>query len=102
MRSSAMKLADALLLDVSPTKNLTGKLRGILETAFTVTVSPNAWNISHSLSALHDELTQSIGRADAGLIFLASPQGALDQSKSILSTLKAIVPEVPVIAALEQ
>ena len=98
-----MKLAGALLLDVSPTKNLTGKLRGILETAFTVTVSPNAWNnISHSLSALHDELTQSIGRADAGLIFVASPQGALDQSKNILSTLKAIVPEVPVIAALEQ
>ncbi len=89
-----MKSAGALLLDVSPTKNLSSKLQRILEAAFTVTVSP--------LSAFHEELTQSIRRSDAGLIFLVSPQVALDQSKSILSTLKRIVPEVPVIAALEQ
>ena len=89
-----MKPAGALLLDVSPTNNLSSKLQRILETAFTVTAL--------STSALHDEPTQSILGAEAGLIFLVSPQIALEQSKSILSTLKRSVPEVPVIAALEQ
>ena len=87
-----MKSAGALLIDISATNNLSNSLESILETAFTVTV----W------TAVQDELTHSIRRIDAGLIFLISPQVALEQSKNILSTLKKIVPEVPVIVALEK
>ena len=94
-----MKSAGALLLDVCANKNLSSNLQRILETAFTVTISPT---VSHSLSTLHDELAHYIRRIDAGLIFLVSAQVALDQSKNVLSTLKKIVPEVPVIAALEK
>jgi len=87
-----MKSPGALLIEICATNNLSSNLQSILETAFTVTVSP----------AVQDELTHSMRRMDAGLIFLISPQVALDQSKNILSTLKKIVPEVPVIVALEK
>lgn len=97
-----MKSAGALLLDVSTTNSLSSKLQGILESAFTVTVSPYLLrNVSHSVAALEEELTQTVRRADAGLIFLITSQVALDETRDVLATLKGIVPDVPVIVALE-
>lgn len=98
-----MKSAGALLLDVSATNTLSSELQGILETAFTVTVPPNlAQKISSSYTTLDEELTQIVRRADAGLIFLPVAEVTLDQSRNLLAALKRIVPEVPIIAALER
>ena len=95
-----MKSAGALLLDVSATNTLSSELQKILETAFTVTVPQ--LNITPSQLSLDEELTQTIRRSDAGLIFLISTQAALTASRNVLSAVKRIVPDVPVIAALEQ
>jgi len=96
----AMKSAGALLLDVGTTNTLSSELQTILETAFSVTVSQ--LNISQPRPALEEELTHTIRRADAGLIFLISTQSALDASRNVLAAVKRIVPDVPIIAALEQ
>ncbi|HKP81561.1 MAG TPA: sigma-54 dependent transcriptional regulator [Pyrinomonadaceae bacterium] len=98
-----MKSAGALLLDVSATNTLSSELQGILETAFTITVPPNlAQKISSSSATLDEELTQIVRRADAGLIFLIVAEVALDESRDLLAALKRIVPEVPIIVALER
>src|SRR5687767_753228 len=98
-----MKSAGAMLLDISASKTSGSNLQKILETAFTVTVPPQLpRHALHSGGVLEEELTQTIRRADAGLIFLISPQTALDESRRVLSALKKIVPEIPVIVALEQ
>src|SRR5689334_2864794 len=91
-----MKSAGALLLDLSGLKSLSSKLQQILETAFTITLSPQLSN--------HDdeELGQTIRRADAGLIFLISVSQTLAATRHVLAALKRIVPEVPVIVALEE
>src|SRR5688500_10691897 len=96
-----MKSAGALLLDVSATRTLSSELQGILETAFTVTVPPN---LSQKISSttLDEELTQLARRADAGLIFLIVAEVALAESRNLLAALKRVVPEVPIIAALER
>ena len=93
-----MKSAGALLLDLS-SSSLSSKLQRILETAFTITLSPRLSNSGGA--ALDEELGQTIRRADAGLIFLISAQQAFADARHVLAALKRIVPEVPVIVALE-
>jgi DNA-binding NtrC family response regulator len=90
-----MKSAGALLLDLSGSNTLSSKLQRILETAFTITLSPQLSNHAD------EELAQTIHRADAGLIFLISAPAALAGARNVLAALKRIVPEVPVIVALE-
>ena len=98
-----MKSAGAVLLDISASKTSGSGLQKILETAFSVTVPPQLpRHILQSSAVLEEELTQTIRRADAGLIFLNSPPLALDESHLVLAALKKIVPEIPVIVALEQ
>ena len=98
-----MKSAGAVLLDIGASETSSSNLQNILETAFTVTVPPQMpRHVLHSGAVLEEELTQTIRRADAGLIFMISPQPALDESRRVLSALKKIVPEIPVIVALEQ
>ena len=98
-----MKSAGTVLLDICASDELSSTLQKILASAFTVTAPPKlARHVVNSGALLDDELTQTIRRADAGLIFLISPQTALDESHRVLSALKRIVPEVPVIVALEQ
>ena len=95
-----MKSAGALLLDLSGSNTLGSKLQRILETAFTITLSAQFSN--HAGASAHDEeLAQTIRRADAGLIFLISRSETLDQAHNVIAALKRIVPEVPVIVALE-
>jgi len=94
-----MKSAGALLLDLS-SSSLSSKLQRILETAFTITLSPRLSNSGGA--ALDEELGQTIRRADAGLIFLISAQQAFADARHVLAALKRIVPEVPVIVALEE
>ena len=94
-----MKSAGALLLDLS-SSSLSSKLQRILETAFTITLSPRLSNSGGA--ALDEELGQTIRRADAGLIFVISAQQAFADARHVLAALKRIVPEVPVIVALEE
>ena len=94
-----MKSAGALLLDLS-SSSLSSKLQRILETAFTITLSPRLSNSGGA--ALDEELGQTIRRADAGLMFLISAQQAFADARHVLAALKRIVPEVPVIVALEE
>jgi len=91
-----MKSAGALLLDVSSSQSLSSKLQRILETAFTITLSPQSSNHAD------EELGQTIRRADAGLIFLISVSQTLAAARDVIAALKRIVPEVPVIVALEE
>lgn len=95
-----MKSAGALLLDLNGSSSLSSKLQRILETAFTVTLSPQLSNAGDA--ALDEELGQTIRRADTGLIFLISVQQAFAAARQVLAALKRIVPEVPVIVALEE
>jgi DNA-binding NtrC family response regulator len=88
-----MKSAGALLLDLCETNSLSSNLQRILDTAFTTTVSPYL---------AEDLLAHTVRRADAGLICLISPQSALDTARQVLAVLKRIVPDVPVLVALEQ
>lgn len=98
-----MKSAGAVLLDISASNTLSSALQKILESAFTVTVPPQlSRHILNSGAVFEDELTQIIRRADAGLIFLISSQIALNESHQVLSALKRIAPDVPVIVALEE
>jgi two-component system, NtrC family, response regulator GlrR len=89
-----MKSAGALLLDLSGSNTLSSKLQKILETAFTITLSPH-------FSLIDEELAQTIRRADAGLIFLISVPVAVAATRDVLAALKRVVPDVPVIVALE-
>jgi DNA-binding NtrC family response regulator len=90
-----MKSAGALLLDLSGSTTLSSKLQKILETAFTITLSPH-------FSGIDEELAQTIRRADAGLIFLISVPETLAATRDVLAALKRIVPDVPVIVTLEE
>jgi DNA-binding NtrC family response regulator len=90
-----MKSAGALLLDLSGSNTLSSKLQKILETAFTITLSPH-------FSGIDEELAQTIRRADAGLIFLISVPETLAATRDVLAALKRIVPDVPVIVTLEE
>ena len=89
-----MKSAGALLLDLSGSNTLSNQLQKILETAFTVTRSLH-------FPRIDEELAQTIRRADAGLIFLISVSATLDATREVLAALKRVVPDVPVIVALE-
>src|SRR5690348_16425295 len=91
-----MKSAGALLLDLS-SSSLSSKLQSILATAFTITLAPQL-----SSHADDEELNQAIRRADAGLIFLIGIPSSLAAARHVLTALKRIVPEVPVIVALEE
>jgi len=95
-----MKSAGALLLDLGGSSSLSSKLQRILETAFTITLSPQLSNYAGA-AALDEELAQMTRRADAGLIFLISVPPAVAAARHVLAALKRIVPEVPVIVALE-
>lgn len=90
-----MKSAGALLLDLSGSTTLSSKLQKILETAFTITLSPH-------FSGIDEELAQTIRRADVGLIFLISVPETLAATRDVLAALKRIVPDVPVIVTLEE
>jgi two-component system, NtrC family, response regulator GlrR len=90
-----MKSAGALLLDLSGSNTLSTKLQKILETAFTITLSPH-------VSPIDEELAQTIRRADAGLIFLISIPVTLAATREVLAALKRVAPDVPVIVALEE
>jgi DNA-binding NtrC family response regulator len=90
-----MKSAGALLLDLSGSNTLSSKLQKILETAFTITLSPH-------FSRVDEELAQTIQRGDAGLIFLISVPGTLASTHEVLAALKRVAPDVPVIVALEE
>jgi len=90
-----MKSAGALLLDLSGSDTLSSKLQKILETAFTITLSPH-------FSPIDEELALTIRRADAGLIFLISVRVTLAATREVLAALKRVVPDVPVIVALEE
>lgn len=92
-----MKSAGALLLDLSGSSSLSSKLQSILETAFTITLAPQL-----SSHADDEELGHAIRRADAGLIFLISIPSSLAAARHVIEALKRIVPEVPVIVALEE
>jgi DNA-binding NtrC family response regulator len=92
-----MKSARALLLDLSGSNTLSSKLQNILETAFIITLSPHS-----SDTAIDEELAQTIRRTDAGLIFLISVPAALAAARNVLAALKRIVPDVPVLVALEE
>lgn len=90
-----MKSAGALLLDLSGSNTLSSKLQKILETAFTITLSPH-------FSIVDDELAQTIRRADPSLIFLISIPETLTATREALAALKRVAPDVPVIVALEE
>src|SRR6185503_17096456 len=90
-----MKSAGALLLDLSGSNTLSIKLQKILETAFTITLSPY-------FSRVDEELAQTIRRADPGLIFLISIPETLAATREALAALKRVAPNVPVIVALEE
>ena len=90
-----MKSAGALLLDLSGSDTLSSKLQRILETAFTVTLSPHC-------SSGDEELAQTVRHADAGLIFLISVPAAVAATRHALAALERVVPDVPVIVALEE
>jgi DNA-binding NtrC family response regulator len=94
-----MKSAGALLLNLGASDALSGKLQEILESAFNVTLSSHS---SDNAPALDEELAQTILRADAGLIFLISVPTAVAGTRNVLASLKRIVPDVPVLVALEQ
>jgi DNA-binding NtrC family response regulator len=90
-----MKSAGALLLNLSGSTTLSSKLQKILETAFTITLSPQ-------FSGIDEELAQTIRRADPGLIFLISIPETLAATREALAALKRVAPDVPVIVALEE
>lgn len=94
-----MKSAGVLLLNLSGSDTLSSKLQKILDTAFNVTLSPH---FSDDSSSRDEDLAQTILRADAGLIFLMSVPAALAAARDVLASLKRIVPDVPVLVALEE
>ena len=94
-----MKSAGALLLNLSGSDALSSKLQEILASAFHITLSSHS---SDSVSARDEELAQTILRADAALIFLISVPSAVAGTRDVLAALKRIVPDVPVLVALEE
>jgi len=88
-----MKSAGALLLNLNASDASSSKLQKILETAFNVTLSPHSRD---------EALAQTILRAHAGLIFLISVPEAIAAARNVLESLKRIVPDVPVLVALEE
>jgi len=94
-----MKSAGVLLLNLSGSDTPSSKLQKILETAFNVTLFPH---LSDNDSVRDEELAQTILRADAGLIFLISVPSAVAVARNVLGSLKRIVPDVPVLLALEE
>jgi DNA-binding NtrC family response regulator len=97
-----MKSERILLFDLSTASGLTNALRRILETQFSV-----ADFAAKELPATNDSLCfagdfeQIIDRFEPRVIFLVSPDAALETSGKFLASVKTISANIPVIAAIQ-
>ncbi len=97
-----MKSERVLLFDLSTASGLTNALRRILETQFSV-----ADFAAKELPATNDSLRfagdfeQIIDRFEPRVIFLVSPDAALETSGKFLASVKTISANIPVIAAIQ-
>ncbi len=94
-----MKPANVLLLDLNPSSELGGKLRGILESTSNteIRLQQEIIKISDPRIAEGNGARDLISRAKPAVIFLISPWNMLRQARSLFQSLKREPPETPVV-----
>jgi len=97
-----MKSERVLLFDLSTASGLTNALRRILETQFSVAdfAAKELPETNDSLRFAGD-FEQIIDRFEPRVIFLVSPDAALETSGKFLASVKTISANIPVIAAIQ-
>src|SRR5882672_572926 len=97
-----MKSEPALIFDLSPTTSLSSTLQCLLETSFNLFVPVRLQPIiACKSSELDVNIYGAIQRYNPALIFLVSSRSGLEASRKLLTSIKRIGVEIPIIAAVE-
>lgn len=97
-----MKSERALVFTIGQTTALSNSLRDILESDFTLVAPVGLRPLDASrFSDIGDELDVAIRRCDPRLIFLVSSREVLEQSKSLLASIRRVAADIPIIATID-
>ncbi|MCI0337646.1 MAG: sigma-54 dependent transcriptional regulator [Acidobacteria bacterium] len=94
-----MKPANVLLLDINPSSELSGKLRGILESTPNgeIQLQQEIINSSDTRDLPGGDVRDLVSRAKPAVIFLVSAWNVLRRAKALFQSLRREPPEPPIV-----